>query len=224
MFMIAFMLYRCTSYALERRIHMKCLIALLITLLILTGDAYASGGVKKFVLDKDHTTVGFNVSYMIFASVSGRFDNFEGSFIIDRERPENSRADIIIQTASVNTGNEARDADIRGPSLFKTDSYPTMVFYSRRIEMGPDNTGQMTGDLTLLGITKPVTLSFIKGQGADKNFADGFKVTGKIKRSDFGMNAYIKPIGNTVTLLVCYNMEECTSEEVQRDNKPQYNQ
>lgn len=197
---------------------------ILLVAFIIAGGADASSAVEKFNLDKDHTTVGFNVSYLVLARVSGRFDDFKGSFIIDRENPENSRADIIIQTASVNTGFKARDADIRGPGLFNADRYPTMVFHSDTIQMGPDNTGQMTGDLTLLGITKPVTLDLVKEPGEDKNLTNGYKVTGKIKRSDFGMNAFIRPIGNVVTLLVCYNMAECTSEETRQKNKARYNQ
>jgi polyisoprenoid-binding protein YceI len=186
---------------------------------------------EKFILDKDHTYVGFDVSYLILARVSGRFDDFQGSFVINREHPEKNRADIIIKTGSVNTGIKTRDEDIRGPGLFNANRHPTMVFHSQKIELGPDNTGVMNGDLTLLGITKPVTMDIFripdpkfKGSGKDESFAGGFKATGKIKRSDFGMNAYIRPIGNTVTLYVCYNMIECGGEDTdQKKIKPRYN-
>ena len=148
---------------------------LFVAALIIAGGANAAGAAEKFALDKDRTYVGFEVSYLILVRVSGRFDDFKGSFIIDREHPENSRADIVIQTASVNTGIEARDADIRGPGLFNAAVHPTMIFHSRKIEMEPDNTGRITGDLTLLGITKPVTLTLVKEPGDDKDFADGFR-------------------------------------------------
>jgi polyisoprenoid-binding protein YceI len=82
-----------------------------------------------------------------------------------------------------------------------------MVFHSNTIEIEPDNTGRMTGDLTLLGITKPVILTFVKMPGKDKRLSNGYKITGVIKRSDFGMNGFIRPIGNVVTLLVYYNIE-----------------
>lgn len=203
---------------------MKRLGVILVVAFIIAGGADASSAVEKFNLDKDHTTVGFNVSYLVLARMSGRFDDFNGSFIIDREHPENSRADIIIQTASVNTGIKARDADIRGPGLFNADRYPTMVFHSDAIQMRLDNTGQITGDLTLLGITKPVRLNFTKVPGEDKNLTNGYIVTGQIKRSDFGMNAFIRPIGNIVTLLVCYNMAECDSDDAGQQNKARYNQ
>ena len=190
----------------------------------MTSGAYASGVAEKFSLDKDHTTVGFNVSYLVLARVTGHFDDFKGAFVIDDEHPENSRADIVIQTASVKTGIKAWDADIRGPGLFNAALHPTMVFHSNSVQMGPDNTGQIAGNLTLLGITKPVILDLVKMPGADKSLIGGYKVTGKIKRSDFGMNAFIQPIGNVVTLLVCYNVEQCTSEEARQErDKPRYN-
>lgn len=202
---------------------MRRFAALLITMLMMTSGAYASGPAEKFSLDKDHTTVGFNVSYLLLVRISGRFDDFKGSFVIDRENHENSRADIVIQTASVDTGIKARDADIRGPGLFNAALYPTMVFHSSAMLVGPDNTGQITGDLTLLGITKSVRLDFAEVPGKDKSLTNGYKVIGQIKRSDFGMNAFIRPIGNVVTLLVCYNVEICTTDNEQRD-KPRYNQ
>lgn len=210
---------------------MKFFYSFLIITFVAATSVTAHASPEKFSLDKNHTYVGFDVSYLIVARVSGRFDDFQGSFVIDREHPEKNRADIIIKTGSVDTGIKAWDEDIRGPGLFDTAHYPTMVFHSKKIEMGLDNTGLITGDLTLLGITKPVTMDIVrvpdlkfKGPGKDESFAGGFKAIGKIKRSDFGMNAYIKPIGNTVTLYVCYNMVKCGGENAnQEEIKPKYN-
>lgn len=107
-----------------------------------------------------------------------------------------------------------------------------MIFHSKRIVLKKDNTGIITGDLTLLGITKPVTLNLVKimdarsqKQGKHSGFAGGFKVTGQIRRSDFGMNAYIQPIANTVTLYVCYDMIKCGGEDTNQEKiRPHYNQ
>jgi polyisoprenoid-binding protein YceI len=200
-----------------------------VVLLVITTEATAAS--EKFILEKKHTYIGFDISYLVIARVSGHFDDFQGSFIINREYPEKNRADIIIKTGSVNTGIKTRDQDIRGPGLFDADRYPTMAFHSKKVELGSNNTGTMIGDLTLLGITKPVTLNLVKisdsefqKSGKEKSFNGGFKVTGKIKRSDFGMNTYIRPIGNTVTLYVCYNMLKCGDEDTnQKKIKPKYN-
>lgn len=195
----------------------------LLALFIMTTGSAAQPAPEKFSLDKDLTYVGFEVRYLLLLRVTGQFDDFEGAFVIDRQQPENNRADIIIKTASVNTGVKSRDQDIRGPALFNADIYPEMVFHSDHIVLRPDNTGIITGHLTLRGITKPITLELtrVEEEGAQitahsNSFADGFLVTGKIKRSDFGMNEFIMPIGDTVTLYVCYKLKTCDGTDTRR--------
>lgn len=199
-----------------------------VVLVVFAARALAQPVPEKFSLDKGHTYVGFEAGYFILLRVTGRFDDFQGSFVIDRNRPENNSASIIIETASVNTGVKTRDEDIRGPDLFNADRYPTMTFHSKAIELGPDNEGRILGDLTLLGVTKPVTLDLVRvpkikdGEvGEAKVFSDGFIVTGVIRRSDFGMNAFVAPISDTVTLLVCYKVA-CDSGHTRKT--PTYNQ
>jgi len=106
---------------------------LLMMVLILASGVRVSGAAEKRILDRENTLVLFNVSYLIFARVGGRFDDFKGSFIMDRQYPEKNYADISIQTTSVNTGFETRDAEIR--SLFNTSRYPIMLFHSNMIEV-----------------------------------------------------------------------------------------
>ncbi|PJB73739.1 MAG: hypothetical protein CO093_00110, partial [Alphaproteobacteria bacterium CG_4_9_14_3_um_filter_47_13] len=139
--------------------------------LILASGVRVSGAAEKRILDRENTLVLFNVSYLIFARVGGRFDDFKGSFIMDRQYPEKNYADISIQTTSVNTGFETRDAEIR--SLFNTSRYPIMLFHSNMIEIAPDNTGQITGYLTLRGITRPVMLDLVKVPGKDRSLVSG---------------------------------------------------
>jgi polyisoprenoid-binding protein YceI len=128
----------------------------------LTGSTLTLAAPEKFNLDKDLTYVGFSVSYLAIVPVNGRFDDFEGAFIIDSEHPENNRADIIIKTTSIDAGSESRNRDIRGPALFNVEEYPEMIFHSSAIELFPDNTGLIKGNLTLRGVTKPVTLDLIR--------------------------------------------------------------
>ncbi len=201
------------------------------SLAVISCGTFASAAAEKFNLNKDHTYVGFDVSYLVVARVAGQFDDFKGSFVIDKDHPERSRADIIIKTGSVNTGIQSRDDDIRSPGLFNTAHFPTMIFHSRKIAMEPDNTGHIFGDLTLLGVTRPVTMDIARVPGVkhkeshkEKVFSEGLIITGKIRRSDFGMNAYVRPIGNTVTLYVCYNTEQCNKQgTLQKEIKPKYN-
>lgn len=184
-------------------------LSLLLSLIIIANSAYASKLKEEFILSADNTVVGFQVNYLLFGQISGLYRDFKGSFIIDRQIPKNNRADIIIQTNSVNTGSKTRDEQLRGPDLFNSEVYPSIKFQSNAIELGDRNTAKITGELTMLGITKNVVLDLVEEPAENKNYANGFMVTGKIKRSDFGMNAYPMIIGNTVTLEVCYNIKEC---------------
>jgi polyisoprenoid-binding protein YceI len=93
-----------------------------------------------------------------------------------------------------------------------------MFFHSNQIEFGPENTGVIKGNLTLRGVTRSVTLEFVRAVDVNAtasrdsiNFSDGLAVKGKIKCSDFGMNESLGPIGDIVTLLVCYRVENCIS-------------
>lgn len=207
-------------------------IVLTLAFVAFATSAAAQSAQEKFSLDKKHTYVGFEVSYFLLMRIQGQFHDFEGTFVIDRERPENNRADIVIKTTSIDAGSESRNSEIRGPSLFDADKYPEMVFHSDTIELKPDNTGIITGDLTLRGITKRVTLSLTRipdvrtrEAGDDKSFSDGFVVTGEIKRSDFNMNDYTEPIGDVVTLFVCYKLDKCNSTLTQQEEpEPRYNE
>lgn len=194
--------------------------ALLITILVNMWGIQACPAAEIFNLNSDNTTVGFSVSYLVLTNVTGHFKDYDGSFVIDNQHPENSRADLIIKTASVDTGDTDRNIEIRGKSLFDVKNYPTMTFHSRSIEMFSDVVGQIKGDLTLLGITKPVILDFTKIQNVaiakSNSVADGFNIIGTIKRSDFGMNAFDWAIGNTVTLYACYNIAVCNSDTAKK--------
>lgn len=107
-----------------------------------------------------------------------------------------------------------------------------MIYHSDKIEIGQDNKGLIMGYLTLLGVTRPVTMDLIRIPGIktqeignDNDFSDGFMATGKIKRSDFGMNESSGAIGNVITLFVCYKLEECNNTYMQpKETEPQYNQ
>lgn len=202
------------------------------TFVLFFAGSVAWAAPVKFSLNKNNTYVGFEVSYMLLMRVTGHFNDFEGTLIIDRERPKNGHVDLVVKTPSVDAGNKSRNKDIRGPTLFNTDQYPEMVYHSDKIEIRQDNKGLITGYLTLLGVTKPVTMDLIRISDPesqetdhDNDFSDGFMATGKIKRSDFGMNEPSGAIGNVITLFACYKLEQCNKTYMQpKEKEPQYNQ
>lgn len=202
---------------------MKTIRALFIAAFMTLGVAHECLAAEKFILDNADTIIRFNVNYLILTSISGHFNDFTGSFVIDRDNPKNSSVDIVIQTDSVDTGFAARDSEISGPGLFNSAFYPEMHFHSHIFEIGSeDNTGHIIGDLSLHGVTKPMILDLY--QVAGKRNTVGFVVTGQIKRSDFGISGFMIPVGNIVTLLVCYNVQDCKPPYTKSEMyKPQYN-
>lgn len=190
--------------------------------LIFLSCARPSGAAEKFALNKDDTYVGFEVGYLVLSRVRGRFEDFQGIMVIDEENPERSHVAISINTSSVETGIKKRDAIIRGPMLFDSAHFPTMSFHSATIEIDRDNSGHIGGELSLMSVTKPLTLDFVRIRGQNRHLGYGYKVTGEIRRSDFDMDGYAGVIGNTVTLLICYNMQACKYDE-QDHQRRRYN-
>ena len=204
---------------------MKLFSTLFIAVVITLGLTHVCLASEKFNLDKGDTIIRFHVSYFILAKVSGHFNDFSGSFVIDRDNPKNSSVNIVIQTDSVDTGFVARDNEIRGPSLFNSALYPEMHFHSHIFEPGPEsNTGHIIGELSLHGETRPMILDLHQVPGKHNSDTVGFVVTGQIKRSDFGMDGFMIPVGDVVTLLVCYNVQDCKAPDTKPEMyKPRYN-
>lgn len=143
---------------------------------------------ETFQFDKAHTLVGFKIRHFV-SRVEGRFRDFEGTIVLDRQNPSASKVELTIQTASVDTAVENRDKDLRSPNFFEVEKYPTITFKSTKIEPKGGDTYEVTGDLTIKGVTKPVRLTvksggFLKLKGVEKA---GFEVSGKLDRREFGI-------------------------------------
>jgi polyisoprenoid-binding protein YceI len=144
---------------------------------------------ETFQFDKNHTLVGFKIRHFV-SKVEGRFKDFDGTIVLDRQNPSASKVDLTIQTASVDTSTENRDKHLKSPDFFDVEKFPTITFKSTKVESKGSDTYAVTGDLTMKGVTKPVTLTvknngFIKMKGAEKA---GFEVTGKVNRMDYGVS------------------------------------
>ena len=116
-----------------------------------------------------------------------------------------SKVNITIKTASVDTNHKKRDNHLRSPDFFNAKEFSDMTFKSTGVEQTGDKSGKLMGDLTLLGVTKPVTLdvSFNRLAPNSKNIViAGFSATGEIKRTDFGMTYGLKGIGDKITILI----------------------
>lgn len=141
--------------------------------------------------DTVHSEVGFAVKHMMVSTVRGRFRTFSGQIALDETRPSNSRVEVTIDTASVDTGNEMRDNHLRSAEFFDAANYPAATFVSKRIEDKGEGEYRVIGDLTLRGVTReiPLTLS-VEGPHRDMQGQRrlGIALTGSLSRKDFGLN------------------------------------
>jgi len=161
---------------------------------------------EPFAVNKPHTIVSFTVDRLGLTKVLGAFSKVDGEFTVDRDNPAASSANLTIDTASIYTGFEARDKHLRSPDFFNVQEFPEMKFVTSKVERTGEKTAKVTGNLTLLGVTKPVTLDVtlnaIKEDARTKKNLAGFSARGTLKRSDFGMKYLVGAISDEVTLSV----------------------
>jgi polyisoprenoid-binding protein YceI len=150
--------------------------------------AHASAA-EKFAIDPVHSTIGFRVKHL-FSHVTGRFEDVSGTITIDPAKPENSSVEVSIATKSVNTSNEKRDTHLRSADFFDVEKFPAMTFKSKSVKRTGEDTADVTGDFTLHGVTKEVTLKvkFLgKGKGMTGGLLTGWEAKTTLKRADYGL-------------------------------------
>ncbi len=141
--------------------------------------------------DPYHTQVEFAAKHLGMMMVRGHFADVVVTGTIDPDHPEATAVEITIKTASIRTHHEQRDNDLRSSNFLEADTYPTITFKSARIEHAGEDRYTMTGDLTIKGVTQPVTLNMVKyGEFNDPMMGHriGYSGEGQINRKDFGMS------------------------------------
>ena len=141
-------------------------------------------------IDTNHSMVGFVAKHLVFTKVHGRFLKWSGNITLDDADVTKSKVDVTIDPASITTETADRDTHLKSPDFLDVAKFPTMTFKSTKVEKSGDGL-KVTGDLTMHGVTKPVTLDV---EGPSKEFKDpggnphlAFSAKGKIKRQDFGL-------------------------------------
>lgn len=165
---------------------MKRQTALLATLLLATSQAFAA----DYTVDPDHTSVGFKIKHLAISSVSGRFTDVKGTFSYDPAKVADAKAEATIAVKSINTEQAKRDEHLRSPDFFNVPQFPDMSFKSTKIIPGADKTFKAQGDLTIHGVTKPVTFDVTYGGETKDMYGNqraAFEATAKINRKDFGL-------------------------------------
>lgn len=158
----------------------------------------------EYVLEKNHASISFKALHMGFADYLMRFNDFDATIMLDPKAPEKSSVKATIKPASLDSNNPKMTEHTSNKDFFNVATFPTATFTSTKIEKTGANTGKITGDLTLLGVTKPVVLDTTFVGGGEhmmmKKYDLGFKATTTIKRSEFGMTYGIPMVSDDVTV------------------------
>lgn len=180
----------------------------LLAALLLTAAiaAPARAETQTYKLDPLHTQILFFVEHMGFSHSNGKFPKFTGEFKFDEAAPATGSADVTIDTTALNMDDDTWEEHLKAEKMFNTAKFPTMTFKSTKVEPTGDTTAKMTGDLTLLGVTKPVTLDVTKNKCGEHPFNKkqtcGFDAVGTLKRSDFGMKEGIPMVSDDVKIMI----------------------
>ncbi len=201
-------------------------IALITTLIASSVQAAPT----SWTLDKGHAHVGWEIDHMGLSRTVGRFNDFDGTFLIDEENPENSEITFSIDAASIDSNHKERDEHLRNPDYFDVAAHPKLTFRSTRIEMLTLSSGKLHGDLNMRGQTAPIELDFTLVRdrtypdfipGYDQVRVVGFEATGEILRLDHGMDfiAFLdSPTGLSVAVDIHLDLVQC--QDTQDTNIP----
>ena len=159
-----------------------------------------------YKLDAGHSKVTWAVTHFGFSSYVGQFPDVNGTMKLDPANLGATELQVTIDTTKIGTLNATLDKNLKAPGFLDTAKFPTASFKSTKVTRTGDMTADIVGDLTLKDVTKPVTLKAIFNQAGpnplDKVYSLGFAATTTIKRSDFGVSAYVPAIGDNVTLTI----------------------
>ncbi len=146
--------------------------------------------IQPWTFDLAHSSVEFTVRHMVVSKVRGRFTKWGGALEMDETDPTRTNVDVAIEAASVDTGVEQRDAHLRSADFFDVERYPAIAFSSRAVERAGERAYRLSGDLTIHGVTRPVTLDVeFAGSARDPwgGVRAGFSARTTIDRKDFGL-------------------------------------
>ena len=185
--------------------------ALALTLAI-AAPARAAGpdlaGVEggQFAIDKSHAKIIFSVTHFGFSTYYGLFTGFDAGLGYDPKAPEKSSLTVTVDVGSIATTNPKLDEHLKSADFFDAAKFPTATFTATKVALTGPAAGTIEGELTLHGVTRPVTLAAsLHGAGVNpmtKKYVLGFDATGVIKRSAFGVSAYVPAVGDEVSLII----------------------
>lgn len=193
--------------------------AALATVLACISPAHAEP--KKFTLDKGHAYIGFEIDHLGYSRTVGQFRDYDGTFLIDEQKPENSSITFTVKSGSIDTNHDGRDAHLRNADYLNVAQHPEMRFRSTSVTMLTPRSGKLHREFTLLGVTRPMSIDFKMVKDApfpsylpnyDGLRAIGFEATGEILRLEHGMNfvGFVgSPTGLVIDLKLNFDLVDC---------------
>ena len=166
----------------------------LLALALVAPAAFAAP--VNFKLDEGHASIVFKANHLGFSDVYGMFGASEGKITWDADKPEASTVEIKVKTDSINTLNAKRDEHLKGNDFFNAKQFPEIILKSKSIKKAGKDKFEVKADLTMHGVTKPITFTFNHmktGEDPWKNTRMGGVTSFKVKRSEFGMTYMAKP-------------------------------
>ncbi len=159
----------------------------------------------SYQLDKSHAKIHWSVWHFGFSEYTGEFTDFDARLSLDGARPERSRLDVTVATPSIATHNEALETHLKSADFFDVANHPRATFTSTAINRTGANSAEVTGNFTLLGQARPLTLSVTFNKAGDNMagvYTAGFSATGVVRRSDYGMTYGVPGLGDEISLRI----------------------
>ena len=168
-----------------------------------SGNAHAAMRARSWRIDEALTWIGFKIDAVGFPTTHGRFTHYQGQVRLDFDRPAKSFTTFTVESASVDVGSPAFNDFVKSAALLDVERFPTMNFTSTQVEKLDAHTARVTGNLTMLGVTKPITLTVnVESEPLGKGGSVAFVAKGTIMRSDFGMKFGVPLIDNALEITV----------------------
>lgn len=171
---------------------------------LLAVAAFGAQAADTYAIDPSHTQVEFTYNHMGFSNITGRFDKVESEFQFDAADPTQSSVSVTIPMASLSTGVEKLDTHLLSADFFDAEKFPVATFKSTGVTVAGEGRLDVAGDLTIHGVTRPVvlevTINKIGEHPMSKAPSAGFDARVKIKRSEFGVGAYVPAVSDDVTI------------------------
>ena len=165
------------------------------------APALDAAAAEDFDIDPVHSMIVFRIKHMDAGVVYGRFNSPSGRFTFDEQNPAASSFQAQVKAADFDSGNEKRDQHVRGPDFLSSKEFPTISFKSTSVKPAESGRYEVAGNLTLHGVTKPVTARLEKiGSAGNRT---GFEAVMEVKRSDFGIKG-VQGVGDEVRLIIAF--------------------